>query len=158
MPLQILALNGIVVTFAATSGEVFQALGRPKLRVVAESMYLVLIVPSLLIGAEWHGIVGAAAAVALVGGVFGIALLAFMMRLLGVRVHEFGHAVLRPALGWAVMAISMLALHPVVDERSAATALIALVAVGAGVYGIFVWLLARDLVATMWVNLRGARS
>ena len=48
VPLQILALNGIVVTFAATSGEVFQALGRPKLRVVAECMYLVLIVPALV--------------------------------------------------------------------------------------------------------------
>ena len=158
VPLQILALNGGVVPFAATSGEVFQALGRPNLRVLAECMYLVLIVPALVIGAEWHGIVGAAAAVVLVNGAFGIAMLAFMMRLLGVQVHELGHAVVRPALGWAVMAISMLALHPVVDEQSAAVSLIALVAVGAGVYGLFVWLLARDLVATMWVNLRGARS
>jgi PST family polysaccharide transporter len=121
-------------------------------------MYLVLIVPALVIGAELHGIVGAAAAVVLVNSVFGIAVLGFMMRLLGVQAHALGHAVLRPALGWAVMAISMLAFHPVVEEQSAAVALIALVAVGAGVYGIFVCLLARDLVATMWVNLRGARS
>lgn len=158
VPLQILALNGVVGAFSATSGEVFQALHRPKLRVLAESTYLMLIIPALFIGAHWHGIVGAATAFVLVNGVFGILVVASLVRLLGVQARELAHAILRPAAGWGLMAGSMLVLRPVVDELSAAVALIALVGVGAGVYALIVTLFARDLVVTMWVSLRGART
>jgi PST family polysaccharide transporter len=157
-PLQLLALSSVVASFSGTSGEVFQAMHRPKLRVAGEAVYLALIVPALVVGAHWYGIVGAAAAVLVVRGVVGIGLVAFMLRLLGVRLQELVRAVLRPALGWALMAGSMLALYPVVKEQSADVALILLVGVGAGVYGLIVTLFARDLVVTMWVSLRGARS
>ena len=158
VPLQILALNGVVGTFSATSGEVFQALHRPKLLVLAEATYLMLIVPALVLGVQWQGIAGAATAVVVVNGAFGIVLLASLVHLLGVQVRELAHAILRPAVGWALMAGSMLALQPVVDELSAAVALIALVGVGAGVYALIITLFARDLVVTMWVSLRGART
>ena len=157
-PLQLLALSGVVVSFSATSGEVFQALHRPKLRVAAEAMNLALIVPALVLGTHWHGIVGAAAAVFAVRAAVGTGLTAFMANLLGVGLPELARAVLRPALGWALMAGSMLAFYPVVDEQSPVVALIGLLGVGAGVYGLAVTLFARDLVVTMWVSLRGARS
>jgi O-antigen/teichoic acid export membrane protein len=157
-PLQLLALSSVVASFSGTSGEVFQALHRPKLRVAGEAIYLVLIIPALVVGAYWGGIVGAAAAVLAVRGAVGIGLVAFIVRLLAIRLQELAHAILRPALGWALMAGSMLALYPVVDEQSAGVALILLVGVGAGVYGLIVTLFARDLVVTMWVSLRGARS
>jgi len=157
-PLQLLALSSVVASFSGTSGEVFQALHRPQLRVAGETVYLALIVPALIAGAHWRGIVGAAAAVLVVRGVVGIGLVVFILRLLGVRLQDLGHAVLRPALGWALMVASMLAVYPIVDEQSAAVALIGLVGVGAGVYGLMVTLFARDLVVTMWVNLRGVRS
>jgi lipopolysaccharide exporter len=157
VPLQILALNGIVVTFAATTGEVFQALGRPKLRVASEVMYLVLLVPALVVGTHRYGIEGAAVAVTSVNAVLGFGLIAFVARLLGVELRELVRAVLRPAIGWALMAVSMLALYPVVDAQSAAVALVVLVAAGAGVYGIVVTLFARDLLVSMWVSLRGAK-
>lgn len=158
VPLQLLALSGVVGPFSATSGEVFQALHRPKLRVLAESTYLMLIVPGLVVGAHLYGIVGAAAAVLLVNSVFGIGLIASLVHLLGVQVRELAHAILRPAIGWALMTVAILVLRPVVDELSAGVALIALVGVGAGVYVLSVALVARDLVTTMWVSLRGART
>ncbi|MGH7540899.1 MAG: lipopolysaccharide biosynthesis protein, partial [Gemmatimonadota bacterium] len=152
VPLQILALNSAVSAFSGTSGEVFQALGRPKLRVAGEAVYLTLIVPALVIGANRHGIVGAAAAVILVNTAVGIGLLTFIVRLLRVRPAELAHAVLRPALGWGLMAASMLALRPVVDDKDSAIALVGLVVLGAGVYALIVTLFARDLLVTMWVS------
>jgi O-antigen/teichoic acid export membrane protein len=158
VPLQILALNGIVRTFSATAGEVFIALNKPKLRVYLESTYLALIVPGVAVGAHWGGIEGAAAAVVLVNVAFGIPLLAGMMRLLHVPAREFADAILRPAAGWALLAGSLLVLHPMVNELSSALALVALVAVGATVYAVLVALFARSIVVTMWLSLRGARA
>ena len=157
VPLQILALNSVVLTFSATSGEVFQALRRPKLRVVWEALYVTLIVPAMVVGAYWHGIVGAAVGVFVVHAVLGVGIVAFIAHLLGVRRGELIHAIARPALGWGLMAGAVLALYPVLDEQTAWVALIGLIAVGAGVYGVIVTLFARDLVITMWVNFRGAR-
>ena len=157
VPLQILALNGVVVTFAATSGEVFQALGRPKLRAATEGAYLALMVPALVAGAHWHGITGAATAAVVTESALGIILVGFIVHLLSVPIRDFAHAILRPALGWALMAGSMLAISPIVDEQPAGVELLALVVLGTGVYSLIVTLFARDIVLTMWVNLRGAR-
>jgi O-antigen/teichoic acid export membrane protein len=157
-PLEILALSSVIRTFTATSGEVFQALHRPNLRVRAETAFLLLIVPSLLVGAEWRGITGAATAVLLVNVVFGIGLMASMMHLLGVSLRDLGRAILRPAAGWALMAAALLLLRPLVADMPAAAALVVLIAVGGAVYGLVVALFARDLVANMWVSLRGPRT
>jgi O-antigen/teichoic acid export membrane protein len=158
VPLQILALNGIVRTFSATAGEVFQALQKPKLRVYSECAYLVLIVPAVAVGAHWHGLEGAAAAVVLVNVAFGVSLLAGIMNLLHVAARELAEALLRPAAGWALLAASLLMLRPMVDEFSSAFALFALVSVGAVVYTVVVALFARKIVVTMWLSLRGART
>jgi lipopolysaccharide exporter len=158
VPLQILALNGVVRTFSATAGEVFLALQKPKLRVYVECGYLALIVPAVAAGAHWYGLEGAAAAVVLVNVAFGISLLAGMVRLLHVSPRELADAILPPALGWALLAAALLVLQPVVNELSPALALIALVGVGATVYAVVVGLFARSIVVTMWLSLRGARA
>jgi O-antigen/teichoic acid export membrane protein len=158
VPLQILALNGVVRTFAATSGEVFQALRRPQLRVYLETVHLVLLVPALIVGARWLELNGAAGAVVLVNAITGTAALVAILRLLGVGVSELGRAMLRPAAGWALMAAALLVLRPTVDGLPAGVALVTLVGAGLAVYALAVALFARDLVATMWVSLRGART
>jgi lipopolysaccharide exporter len=158
VPLQLLALKGVVATFSATSGEVFQALHRPKLRVLSESTYLIVIVPSLVVGARLDGIDGAAAATLIVNGAFGVALLMAMMRLLGVTLQEFTRAIARPAVGWVLLAVSVLLLRPVVDDLSAGAQLVILVAIGASVFTLSVLAFARELVVTMWVSLRGPRT
>jgi O-antigen/teichoic acid export membrane protein len=156
--LQILALNGVVRTFSATSGEVFQALHRPQLRVIGEGVHLALLVPALVIGSHWHGIEGAAAAVVLVNAAVGVPIVAVLMRLLGVGLAELGRTILRPAVGWAALAATLLALRPVVEGLAAGLELLVLVAAGGAVYALAVALFARDVVVTMWLNLRGAQT
>jgi lipopolysaccharide exporter len=158
VPLQLLAVKGVIGTFAATSGEVFQALHRPQLRVVAEVTYLALLIPALIVGARADGIAGAAAATLIVNAVLGSALLLAMMRLLAVEGGALVHAVLPPAIGWALMTAAILVLRPLVDGLSPGVQLAILVAAGAAVYMLSVIAFARDLVTTMWVNLRGART
>jgi PST family polysaccharide transporter len=158
LALQILALNGIVRTFAATSGEVFQALHRPQLRVYAEAVHLTLIVPALVVGARLDGIEGAAAAVVLVNVATGVPVVLVVMRLLDVNLRELGAAIVRPAVGWVLMAATLLAVRPFVEELSSGVALIALVAAGGAVYAAAVALFARDIVTTMWLSLRGVRT
>ena len=85
-----------------------------------------LIVPAVAVGAHLGGLDGAAAAVLFVNAAFGIPLLAGMMRLLHVPVREFADAILRPAVGWALLAASLLVLRPLVDELPSGLALIAL--------------------------------
>jgi O-antigen/teichoic acid export membrane protein len=158
VPLQLLALSSVVRTFSATAGEVFQAAMRPRLRVLSESVYLVLIVPSLVVGARGFGLTGAAASVLLVNVVFGLGLLYGMTRLTGLRVRELLRALARPAIGWGLLTLSVLAARPAVDGLSSAGQLVVLTSIGAAVYCLGLALLARDLVATMWVSLRGART
>jgi PST family polysaccharide transporter len=158
VPVQILALNGIVGPLSATAGEVFQALHRPKLRAVYEGVYLVISVPLLVLGASRYGVEGVAATVVLFNGAFGLVILAWMTRLLDAQVRDVAHAILRPALGWGMMMMAILALRPVVDDFRPGLALVTLVGVGGLVYVAGVALFARDLVTTMWLSLRGART
>jgi O-antigen/teichoic acid export membrane protein len=154
--LQILALNGLVRTFSATSGEVFQALHRPQLRVLGESTHLVLVIPGLIVGSHVHGIEGAAVAVVLVNVVVGLPIVAGLMHLLGVSVRVLGGVILRPAIGWTVLTVTLLALRPLVAGLPAGLELAALVGAGMAVYALAVALFARDVVVTMWLSLRGA--
>jgi PST family polysaccharide transporter len=156
--LQILALNGIVRGFAATSGEVFQALHRPKLRVYVECAHLALLVPGVAVGASWFGLKGAAGAVVLVNALTGGSAVVVVMRLLDVRVRDLARAILRPIASWALLAAALLSVRPLVDELPAGLALTALVTLGVAVYAIGVALFARDLVSTMWISLRGTRT
>jgi hypothetical protein len=64
----------------------------------------------------------------------------------------------RPAIGWVLMAGAIFALRPVVDDYSPGVQLVVLVGVGALVYVVGIALVARDLVTTMWISLRGART
>ncbi len=84
VPLQILTLNGIVRTFSATSGEVFQAMQRAQYRVYVEVAHFLLVVPALIVGAKVHGIIGVAAAVVFVNIATGLPILVVLMRMLHV--------------------------------------------------------------------------
>ncbi len=155
VPLQILTLNGIVRTFSATSGEVFQALHRARYRVYVELAHLVLIVPALVIGAKVDGIVGVATAVVLVNLATGLPVLVVLMRMLRVSLRELIIAIGRPAIGWGLMTAALLLVLPVSRDLRPIAALAVLVAVGGGLYAAGIALFARDLVRTMWLSLRG---
>jgi PST family polysaccharide transporter len=155
--IQVLSLNGVVRTFSATSGEVFQALRRPHLRVVIEVAHLVLLLPALIVGTELDGIRGAAAGIVLVNLATGVPALAIVMRALGVTIRGLARAIERPAIGWALMTASMFAVRPFVTQLAPPVELVATIACAAIVYTVAIAMLARDLVHTMWLSLRGAR-
>jgi O-antigen/teichoic acid export membrane protein len=157
-PVQMLALGGATVSLSSTSGEVFQALHRPKLQALAEVAYLVISVPAIVFGAASNGLDGAALAIFIVNSAFGAVVVAITARLLGVPAAELGAALLPPALGWVLMAASVLLLSSSIDELSAGVELVALVVTGSTVYVLSVAFFARELVTTMWVSLRGART
>ena len=156
LPLQILTLNGILQTFSATAGEVFQALDRAHYRVYFEAAHFVLIVPALVIGAHVRGIGGVAAAVVIVNLATGIPVLLTVMRLLKVSRTELAKAIGRPAIGWAMMTAALAVSLPFLRDTSPLADLVVLVAVGTGLYVAGIALFARDLVSSMWRSLRGA--
>jgi lipopolysaccharide exporter len=158
LPLQILTLNGIVRTFSATSGEVFQALHKAHYRVYVEVSHLVLVVPALVVGAKVHGIAGVAGAVVFVNLATGLPVLATLMRMLDVSLRDLALSIGRPAIGWALMVGALLLVLPLVPRLAPAVALALLVAIGGAAFAVGVALFARDLVRTMWLSLRGTQS
>jgi PST family polysaccharide transporter len=158
VPLQILALGGLARAFSATSGEVFQAEGRPHRRLWIEGFRLVVMTPMIVVGAHVGEIEGVAAAVALSDALVAAPALLLVTRSLDVRARDLAMAVARPAVGWLVLAIVLAIARPLSDGLSPALALVTLVAVGAAAYVATISLVARDLVRTMWVSLRGANA
>lgn len=158
VPLQLLALKAVVGTFSATSGEVFQAVHRPQLRVVFEGSYLIVVIPAYIVGARWDGITGAALAGLVVNASWGLLVVSMLMRVLDVRPSELGRAIARPAIGWAAIAAAVLAVRPLVADLSSGAELAVLVCAGASVYLVAVMAFARGILLTMWVNLRGTRT
>ena len=157
VPLQILALGGVVRSFSTTSGEVFQALGRPQLRVYAESAHLALIVPALIAGAHWQGLRGAATAIVLVNVTVGVPVLWTITRVLGVTGRQLVLSVMPAAVGWTLLAVTLLSLRLLVEGLPALLQLLVLLAGGGAVYAAATAIFAREIVATMWRSLRGAR-
>jgi PST family polysaccharide transporter len=156
LPLQILTLNGILQTFSATSGELFQALNRAHYRVYVEIAHFVLVVPALIIGSQVRGITGVAAAVVLVNLATGLPVVVASMRLVQASPAELATWFYRPAIGWAVLTAGLAGTLPFVRDLSAPLALGCLVAVGAGLYAAAIAVFARELVGSMWLSLRGA--
>ena len=157
-PLRILGLLGFVKVFAATSGEVFQALGRPQLRLYIEIAHIVLIVPAIVVLAEAFDLTGVAVAIVLVNTLTGIPALVIIMRALSVRPLELARAIGPSAAGWALLAAVLLALVPAADHLPPGLGLGLLAVAGLVVYGAATAVFARGIVATMWLSLRGARS
>jgi hypothetical protein len=112
-------------------------------------------VSALAVGAHWQGLEGAAAAVGLADAAVGVPVLEVIMRLLSVGLRELGGVVLRPAAGWACLAVALLAGRQLLGGLPELE-LIALVAVGATVYALTVAVFARDGTVTLWLSLRGA--
>lgn len=156
VPLQILAASGLVRAYAMTGGEVFMAKERPRYRIVNEVAYLVLIIPSLIVGAHFGELEGVAIGVAATNVVVSMGVLATVMRLTRTSLSTFLAAIAPAAVGWAVLAATLLLLRGLLlDALPSWAALVLLVLAGASAYLVTVWLVARDIVVTMWTSLRG---
>ena len=155
VPLQILAINGIVRTFSGTQHEVFQARLRPHYRSISSAAYLVLVVPALVIGASQWGLNGAAGAIVVSNAIVGVPVVVVMMRLLEVDVRQFATAISRPVIGWAIMSLVLVLTRSLVAGMPSLEQLLILVLAGSISYALATAVFARTIVVTMWRGLRG---
>jgi len=107
-PMQILCIPMGIAMMKVMVPSLFLAKGRPDIDLKLNIAGVALLVPSLLIGVRF-GMVGVAVGVSVVGAILWPASLAFVRRLIGVRIRDYLVA-LRPAVvGSAVMAMTLLA-------------------------------------------------
>jgi O-antigen/teichoic acid export membrane protein len=156
-PLRILAVLGLVKAFAATTGEALLALDRGKLRLVLAIVHVLLIVPLVVGFTSLWGLNGAAAAMLIADVATGVPAIVVVMRLLALRPAELALALAPSTACAAILGLALAALLPIADALSPGLELLALVLAGLGVYAAATALLARQVVVTMWVGLRGAR-
>ena len=107
-----------------------------------------------MIGASRGGH-GAAGAIVVSNAIVGVPVVVVMMRLLEVDLRQFGAAISRPAIGWAIMCSVLVLTKPLVDGRPALVQLLILVLAGGGAYALATAVFSRTIVGTMWRGLRG---
>lgn len=157
VPLQILAVFGVVRGFGATTGEIWLALGKPHLRAVWEVLHAVLVVPALIVLTLRYGVAGTASAMLIVDLLTGVPAIVVTLRLLGLKATTALHALAAPFACSAALALTLVALEPVTNDLSSSLELAVLALVGGGVYVTSSFVLARNVLGPMWVSLRGAR-
>jgi O-antigen/teichoic acid export membrane protein len=156
-PLKILALYGLVKSFAAPCGEVFRGIGRPQLGLLIAAAHAVVMFPLLLLLTPRYGLEGAATAMLAAMCVTSVPAFYLTFRLLDLRLGRLGRALL-PSFGCAAAlgVVLALAVEPT-ESLAPLPGMIMLVAVGAGVYVAATAVFARSIVVPMWTNLRGSR-
>jgi O-antigen/teichoic acid export membrane protein len=93
----ILAFAGLLSAFQSNAGYVFMAAGKNAVATRFLAIQLAVLVPAMLVGVRWDGLVGAAwAALTAAAAVLPAAYLA-INRELGVTLREYGRALWRPA-------------------------------------------------------------
>jgi O-antigen/teichoic acid export membrane protein len=155
--LEILSLLGPYYSFISLDGSVFQAVGRPRLQFGLLVLDLVVVIPAIVIGVR-HGLTGVAVGVVVAPYVTLVARLIIRMRLL----HATLANQLRPVLPATVATVCMVAVTLparlwLEDRLSQSAALLAVVALAAGVYLAAARIAAPDLFSQVMADL-GRRS
>jgi O-antigen/teichoic acid export membrane protein len=157
-PVRILAVFSLARLIAGPAGELFKGIGRPHLTVIGAVTFLGVAATSLAILVPRYGITGAASAMLLAGLTAGTVSTSILIRVLGLSARQFVSVIARPALVALPLAITLLALLPLVEDMRPWPALGMLVAVGLLVYGLSVAVFGRPLVQPIWAALRGRSS
>jgi O-antigen/teichoic acid export membrane protein len=112
-PLRVLLVASMVSALAATTGELFKALGRPVLLLRTAAPHLVLLAIAVPIGAR-DGLAGVATAIAIVRIGMALVALAIAFRLLALPVRSVVRAI-GPAFAAAALALVAVAVVARVD-------------------------------------------
>jgi len=137
VPLQLLAVAGLMRGLGATIGPLFQSQGRPdippRFSLAKLGLYALFLLPAI----NRYGLEGAAAVVAVAGFITGVAALAWGFRLVRARSTEILQAVGYPALNSALMAAVVLGVGTLFSSESLLSFLTLSIAGMAG-YGVAV--------------------
>jgi lipopolysaccharide exporter len=156
--LRILAVYGLVKSFTAPSGDVFNGSGRPQVAMAVGLVEVLLLLGALLVLVPRQGVQGAATAMLLTVTLCGTLKLALAMRMVALRAGELAAALAPCALCSLVLGASLLALLPAIETLPHVAALAVLAGSGAAVYAASTLLFARGVIRRNWTSLRGDRG
>ena len=105
LPLVFLALYAAVRSLGAGANDVYKALGRPGLSIAISVVRLVILVPVLLVAAQW-GIVGVAAAQLAVAFVFACGMQVVAARVIKIRARRLVRAAVPGLVCGAAVAVA----------------------------------------------------
>ena len=135
VPLQILAIFGLVRALAAFSGYLFEGMGVPKVAFQLGVLRLLVILPLIVPMIDRFGLAGAAVTVTAGIAVQWLVGLVFLRRLVGITLRAVAQALWRPVWMTVLMAMSVAVVMNHVDPMSVA-GLGAAIFTGVVVYGI----------------------
>jgi len=118
-PLRALAFCGLLHAIAASTGEVFKAIGRPGWVGLYAVVYDVILAIALWVLGVHAGLVGVALATVLAPGVVAIASVATVGRVLGVPLRSFAALAAGPLVATAVMSAAVLAAGALAERLDA---------------------------------------
>jgi O-antigen/teichoic acid export membrane protein len=153
-PLRLLAIYGLVRSFAAPSGELFKGLGRPGLQLTFSVIYAVALIPSLILLVPPLGLRGAPLALMIAQLAASVPTFITGLRLLHVRPREFVAALGPPFAAAGVLAAALLVVVLSAPSESPTVSLGLSVVVGLLAFAAGVALFARPVITAMWVNAR----
>ena len=144
VPLQILAVFGVLRAFTGTATPVLQAAGKPQLVLVLSVWHLAVLCAGLFTLTPWFGLNGAATAVTLASAATLAPAFWLAMRALELPLRELIKNVKRPAACSIPLAVCLLAVRVPTDRLTAGIQLLLLVICGITVYAGSALVLARD--------------
>jgi PST family polysaccharide transporter len=111
-PLRFLLVLAVARVLVQVAFEYLVADGRPRTPLLILSLWLVVLVPALFLGAELGGIRGVGVAHMVVVVLVTVPVTLRALRVAGVPLGALGREVVRPAVAAAVMAVVVLAVEP----------------------------------------------
>jgi PST family polysaccharide transporter/lipopolysaccharide exporter len=157
-PLQILAVFGIVRTFAGITGAVFQACGRPQLIYWIGLGHAAVLFSMLFLLAPSHGVEGVAVAEVTAAVASAIPSYIFTIRTLDLGAHDFVSALERPLACTAAVAVAILGARAATNGAQAAVQLAAVAGVGTVVYAASMLTFGRSELRTITAAFRGGAA
>ncbi len=156
VPLQILAVFGIVRAFSGTTGAVFQAAGRPQLVTWLNVWHLAVLCAALFTLTPALGLEGAAAAVTVAAVASLLPAYRLALRILELPLRRLLSSLERPLLCSLPLAAVLVAVSVSLGEVTPAARLGALLASGGLVYGASLAMLARGEVRAITAAFRSS--
>jgi len=141
---QIMSLAGALMALNSNTTYIFLAIGDARMPTLVSLIRILVLVPGLVIGALWGGLLGAAYGVLAAGIATNLTTTAIMRRRVGLGASDFARIHKRPVLGTCCMVIAMGALDsglPNLLGEHAALYLLASIALGAATFAAVVALL-----------------
>jgi O-antigen/teichoic acid export membrane protein len=156
LTLRILALYSVFWALLTPAADLWRGIGKPHLEFLFGLLRLPVLAGALLLLIPRYGLEGAALAVLVASVGTGLPSLAVTLRIIGLRLREFGRALAPAALSTATLGAFLVLVLPLSTSLSPPVALAILASVGVLAYVGAVAVFARRIVIPIWLNLRAS--